>query len=71
MEEQKEILEKFKATWPHLTLLEMAAILGMNRTRFYRIVNGYEMKLSEYLAVKKGHPFRFSLGEQARQSLQY
>ncbi len=51
--EQRKVIEEFKTLKRGLTIRQMAAHLGIERTRYFRVLNGYEMKLSEYLAMKK------------------
>ena len=51
--EQKKVIEELKIVKPHYSASELAVCLGIERTRYFRILNGHEMKLSEYLAAKK------------------
>ncbi len=51
--EQKRLIEEFQAL-NHLSYRkDLADSLGIERTRYFRILNGAEMRLSEYLAMKK------------------
>ena len=51
--EQQKIIEEFLILNRFSTQTEMADFLGIERTRYFRLLNGCEMKLSEYLAMKK------------------
>lgn len=48
MKLQESILSTFKRHYPALTLNEASKLLNINRTRLFRILNGQEMKISEY-----------------------
>tara|TARA_B100001971_G_C18268024_1_gene596413 strand:- start:94461 stop:94820 length:360 start_codon:yes stop_codon:yes gene_type:complete len=45
---QKEIIAKFNRQFPNATLKEVSKKTGIQITRVFRIINGYEMKVSEY-----------------------
>lgn len=45
---QKEIIAKFYKQYPDATLKELSSKAGIQITRVFRIMNGYEMKISEY-----------------------
>ena len=51
--EQRKIIEEFLVLNRFSTQTEMADFLGIERSRYFRLLNGCEMKLSEYLAMKK------------------
>lgn len=53
MQLQKTILITFKRHYPTLTLNESSKLLNINRTRLFRILNGAEMKISEYESFEK------------------
>lgn len=53
MEEQKKILEQFNNLYGRPTYEGMAKITGIQITRCFRIMNGSELKLKEYLIFKK------------------
>lgn len=53
MQLQESILNSFKQYYPTITLNESAKLLGINRTRLFRIYNGSEMKISEYESFEK------------------
>ena len=48
MKLQESILKTFKEYYPSMTLNESAKLLNINRTRLFRIMNGMDMKVSEY-----------------------
>lgn len=52
-EAQREVIEKFYATHGQMTLKQMSTMTGIQLTRVFRILNGYEMKLGEYLTFQK------------------
>lgn len=49
MNEQKRILEQFMKHFHHPTLRETSLMTGIQLTRVFRLFNGSEMKLEEYL----------------------
>ena len=51
--EQKDIVEEYMARNEGKPYSEMARELRIERSRLYRILNGHEMKLSEYLKMKE------------------
>ncbi len=53
LSEQRKIIGEFKALNSASTQKEMADSLGIEKTRYFRLLNGCEMKLSEYLTMKK------------------
>lgn len=53
LKEQQNILKRFKELYGDLTYKEITRISGIQHTRNFRIFNGYEMKLSEYLTYQK------------------
>ena len=50
--EQKRIIEEFKRLKKDQAVKKVAKELGVERSRYCRILNGHEMKLSEYWAMK-------------------
>ena len=50
---QKEILEKYKALYGKQTLKKMSEQTGIQLTRMFRLLNGAEMKISEYEVLLK------------------
>lgn len=76
LEEQKILLEEFRRLTPDLNMRQQAIRAGIDRVRYYRIHQGSELKLSEYLrlrqAVEKAAPANFNvekLGSEMRQEL--
>jgi hypothetical protein len=51
--EQTHLIKTYKNLYPKTTLKETAHQTGLNITRIFRLFNGQEMKLSEYLAFQK------------------
>lgn len=45
---QSKVIEKYKETYPHDTLREIAKRTGIQLTRVFRLFNGNAMKLEEY-----------------------
>ena len=45
---QEEILNQFDRHFPNATLKQVSKKTGIQITRVFRIINGYEMKISEY-----------------------
>jgi predicted DNA-binding protein YlxM (UPF0122 family) len=45
---QQKILIEFQRLFPRLTLQQISKITKIERTRVFRIINGVEMKISEY-----------------------
>jgi hypothetical protein len=52
MEVQNELLKKFRSLHNDPTYKEVSSLTGIQMTRVFRIFNGMEMKLSEYLIIK-------------------
>lgn len=52
-DEQAKLLTRFKEVYKNPTYKEMADISNINLTRIFRLNNGFEMKMSEYLKIKK------------------
>ena len=50
---QDEIIARYNQQYPTATLKELARKTGIQITRVFRIMNGYEMKLSEYEKFQK------------------
>lgn len=51
--EQDKLLARFKEVFGDPTYKEMSEISGINLTRIFRLNNGFEMKMGEYLKIKK------------------
>ena len=51
MNSQKQILAKFRQIVGNKTLDQCAKITGIERTRFFRLQQGAEMRISEYEKV--------------------
>lgn len=49
---QENIIKEFRDTFKGMTLNDLTKICHIERTRLFRIFNGYEMKLSEYEKMK-------------------
>lgn len=45
---QNEIIAKYQKQYPDTTLKDLSRKTGIQVTRVFRIMNGYDMKLSEY-----------------------
>ncbi len=52
MREQRQIIEAFRNIYGAITYREISEILGIQTTRVFRVFNGHEMKLSEYIRMK-------------------
>lgn len=50
---QKETIARYRQKFPKHTFREISERTGIQLTRVFRVINGYEMKLSEYLAFQK------------------
>jgi len=50
---QTSIIQNYRAIYPDHTLKEISNLTGIQLTRVFRILNGSEMKLSEYSAFIK------------------
>lgn len=53
MKEQKAIIEQFKTLYGNPTLKTIEALTGIQKTRFFRICHGMEMRLDEFLILKR------------------
>lgn len=53
MEEQSLILKEYMELTKYPSLREMSKDTGIQLTRLFRIINGMEMKLKEYLLLKR------------------
>jgi len=51
MQLQDTILNRLGEKYPEATLKKLSKLTGIQITRVFRIMNGYEMKLSEYEAI--------------------
>lgn len=52
MNEQKRLITEFKSVYGDITYREIGARMNLQTTRVFRIMNGHEMKLSEYVKMK-------------------
>lgn len=52
METQEQLLTRFKKTYHHLSYSRISKLSGIQQTRVFRIFNGHELKISEYLGLK-------------------
>ncbi len=50
---QKTVLSEFKRNYPNLTYHEISKLTGIQQTRAFRILNGSELKISEYEIFEK------------------
>lgn len=50
---QRETIYQYQTKYPNDTLRDIASKTGIQLTRVFRIINGYEMKLKEYLSFQK------------------
>ncbi|EQC49629.1 hypothetical protein [Bacteriovorax sp. DB6_IX] len=53
MKHQDELLNQFKKRLVDYTYKQISSQTGIQMTRVFRIFNGYEMKVSEYFALKE------------------
>ena len=53
MNHQETILKRFSDNFPNLSFKEMEAVSGIQSTRIFRLYNGFEMKLKEYLLLEQ------------------
>ena len=64
MDLQQIIIKRYKEVFPHTTLKNIAKETGIQQTRIFRILNGYEMKISEFQkfeeAINKGSRYDIS-----------
>lgn len=51
--EQKKVLDQFMSLYEKPTLALMSQMTGIQQTRCFRILNGAELKYSEYLKLKE------------------
>ncbi|OUR98896.1 hypothetical protein A9Q84_05645 [Halobacteriovorax marinus] len=51
-EVQNKIIDDYMGLLSRNTIRDMANDCGIQKTRLFRIMNGHEMKLSEYLTLK-------------------
>ncbi|MCP4914200.1 MAG: hypothetical protein GY909_13895 [Oligoflexia bacterium] len=49
---QENLIKEFRDTFTRMTLNELTNLCDIERTRLFRIFNGYEMKISEYEKIK-------------------
>lgn len=52
METQEQLLTRFKKSYGNLRYSDIARKTGLQQTRVFRIFNGHEMKVSEYVIFK-------------------
>ncbi len=50
---QKQILNEYKTVFPNQTIKEVAITTKIHPSRVFRLLNGYEMKISEYEKIDK------------------
>lgn len=50
---QKKMLKSFMESYGSPTLKKASQLTGIQMTRLFRILNGYEMRLGEYLMLEK------------------
>lgn len=63
MDLQKAVLEQYKHAYPKDTLKEISSKTNIQITRVFRLLNGSEMKISEYAAFEKCLPTNQSTSE--------
>ena len=51
MKEQLDLLKRVREHYNNPTYKEIASLSGIQLTRIFRLYNGFEMKLSEYLKL--------------------
>lgn len=61
-EEQKLVLDEYLEAYGKPSLREMSKDSGIQLTRLFRIMNGMEMRLEEYLILKKRIQAKMELG---------
>ena len=52
MQIQKETIQEFLELYDRPTLSQIFDMTGIQKTRFFRITNGMEMRLAEYVILK-------------------
>ena len=52
MNQQNDLIKMFRQLYQEPSYSRMAKMLGIQKTRAFRICNGHEMKLSEYLTMQ-------------------
>jgi len=50
---QKKILNEYKSIYPNQTIREVALTTKIHPSRVFRLLNGYEMKITEYEKIDK------------------
>lgn len=50
---QRKILHEYKTVFPNQTIKEVAITTKIHPSRVFRLLNGYEMKISEYEKIDK------------------
>lgn len=51
MDMQKDLIQKIRKKYDNPTYKELSALTGIQLTRVFRVFNGYEMKLTEYMKL--------------------
>jgi hypothetical protein len=65
MNMQESLIKRLNQNYPNSTLKEISQLTGIQLTRVFRILNGYEMKVKEYeiienIILKKSQSNRLS-----------
>ncbi|CBW25232.1 hypothetical protein BMS_0307 [Halobacteriovorax marinus SJ] len=50
---QKDLLEQYMAMFKKPTIANLSRDSGIQKTRFFRLLNGMDMRLSEFLILKE------------------
>ena len=53
MDMQLKVISEFKELFPNATLKKISELTGIQITRVFRLINGREMKLSEYQSFRQ------------------
>lgn len=53
MDFQKQVISEFLELYQKPTLNQIFKMTGIQKTRFFRITNGMEMRLAEYIIIKE------------------
>lgn len=53
MMNQQQLIQRFKEQFPTWTFKQIAQKTGLNTSRVFRLFNGQEMKVSEYMAIER------------------
>lgn len=52
MNKQIELLKEVRKRFPKSTYRELGELFGISTTRFFRLINGSEMRASEYFMIR-------------------